>query len=90
MPLSFIDGILAAKRAELDAVERFAQTTNYQLVLNMARSYGLQDPERWLVDWLVRQTFGLGSRPLDIAVGPNGANRLVDCLTRFAGAKASS
>ena len=85
MALSFIDGILARKRAELDAVERFAQTTGYERVLQAARSHRPRDPERWLVDWLLQPAFGLGSRALDIAVEPDGVNRLIDCLARFAG-----
>jgi hypothetical protein len=83
MSISFIDGIICRKRADLDDLERFSRTHAYAQLLRAAWQCRTPDRERWLADWLITPAFGLGSRPLDLASEPDGVNRLISQLTQI-------
>lgn len=77
MSISYIDGIIRRKRADLDDLERFARTPAYDALLQAARKRGLPDQEQWLANWLIQPACGLNTRPLDLAWVPGGFERLL-------------
>jgi uncharacterized protein (DUF2384 family) len=75
---------IAAERALLERVERFAQTQEYQRLRKVTEREMDGDPDDWLVCWLMRRAFSLGRRPIDIVGEPGGVEMLADHLVRIA------
>ena len=63
--------VLAYMRPELDALESFAASDMFELLLDEVRPHALT-PELWLLEWLVRPPLGQEVLPLTIAQQPNG------------------
>lgn len=73
--------ILAYMRAELDALESFAATELFELLMDEVRPHALT-PERWLLEWLVRPPLGQEVPLLTIAQQPGGVAQLTEQLRR--------
>ncbi|MBT9503151.1 MAG: hypothetical protein IV092_18035 [Burkholderiaceae bacterium] len=73
---------IATQRALLTRLERFAQTPSYDRLLKKACEFAADDPEPWLLDWLIGPMFGSSSCRLDVAEGPDGVELLSDQLQR--------
>lgn len=83
MSISFIDGIIRSKRADLDELERFSRTPAYEQLLQLALKRQISDQERWLADWLIQPHFGLGCRAIDLVSRPDGLSRLADQILQL-------
>lgn len=77
-----VTAFIAAQRALLSRLERFAQTPSYDRLLKKACEFAADDPEPWMVDWLIQPMWGDGRCRLDVAEEPDGIELLLDQLQR--------
>lgn len=77
-----VTAFLAIQRALLTRLERFAQAPGYGRLLKKACEFATDDPEPWLLDWLIQPSFGSSKCRLDVAEEPDGVEQLLDQLQR--------
>lgn len=73
--------ILSYMKAELDALEEFAATDKFELLLDEVRPHA-SNPELWLLEWLLRPPLVDELPSLTLAQHPGGVARLKEQLRR--------
>ncbi len=68
---------IAAQRALLDRLERFAETEDYRRLQAAVASMAAGEFDDWLAEWLIQPSFGLRELPID-AVARLGGIELVE------------
>ncbi|MCF8205321.1 MAG: hypothetical protein K9J82_09610 [Methylotenera sp.] len=58
----YVGAFTADQRRQLDQLERFAQTPEYERLLGVTKDFNV-DADVWLAKWLVRPAFGLDAAP---------------------------
>lgn len=74
---------IAEQRDLLDALERFADTPDYQRLLASVAPLAAGDLEPWLAEWLISRSFALGERPIELIARPGGLDVVEQLLMRI-------
>jgi Protein of unknown function (DUF2384) len=74
---------VAGHRALLDRLEAFARTPAFARLETTVRACGAGESAAWLAGWLIRPAIGLRGLPIDIALEPDGLDRVDEQLQRI-------
>lgn len=72
-------------RELLSRLERFTETASYARLLKGIGDFASEDPEPWLLNWLVQPMWGCGRYRVELADEPDGIELLLDQLLRIFG-----
>lgn len=74
---------IANQRKLLSRLERFAETPSYARLLKEIGDFASEDPEAWLLHWLVQPMWGCGRYRVEVAEEPDGTELLLDQVLRI-------
>lgn len=82
-PTHDVFAFISDQRTLMTRLEEFARTPGFVRLQETIKALEGDDASAWLGAWLVQASVGLGGLPIDIALEPNGIDRLDTHLRRI-------